>query len=212
MAARGDTPGRPPGTLTRMPEDEPDDNDDVPATSVYGIASAVVGVLAIAAIVLAALIWTQHRDDVDELRHRARAMQAAADWTSVLINMNKDTVDANLAELHEGTVGQLNADFDAAVKPYRELVQKLQSRTTGQVDSVAVEYEHHPQPGQGGQPPPAAGDVSEFASRTDTVMVVATSVSENAGREKPQTVRWTLRLDVSDIDGKLMISRLEPIR
>jgi hypothetical protein len=25
-------------------------------------------------------------------------------------------------------------------------------------------------------------------------------------------VRWTLRLDVSDVDGKLMISRLEPIR
>jgi hypothetical protein len=25
-------------------------------------------------------------------------------------------------------------------------------------------------------------------------------------------VRWTLRLDVSDVDGKLLISRLEPIR
>jgi hypothetical protein len=192
-----------------MPDDEPDDG---PAIGGYGVASAVVGVIAVAAIVLAALIWTQHRDDTDELRYRTRAMAAAADWTSVLINMNKDTVDASLAQLHEGTVGQLNADFDAAVKPYRELVQKLQSRTTGQVDSVAVEYTHHAQPGQGGPPPPGASDLSEFASRTDTVMVVATSISENAGSDKPQTVRWTLRLDVSDIDGKLMISRLEPIR
>ena len=50
------------------------------------------------------------------------------------------------------------------------------------------------------------------ASRTDTVMVVATSISENAGADKPQTVRWNLRLDVSDVDGKLLISRLEPIR
>jgi len=25
-------------------------------------------------------------------------------------------------------------------------------------------------------------------------------------------VRWNLRLDVSDVDGKLLISRLEPIR
>jgi len=199
----------PPGTLTRMPDDEPDDGR---AIGGYGIASAVVGVIAIAAIVLATLIWTQHRDDVDELRYRTRAMAAAADWTSVLINMNKDTVDASLAQLHEGTVGQLNADFDASVKPYRELVQKLQSRTTGQVDSVAVEYVHKPQPGQGPQPTPAASDLSEFASRTDTVMVVATSISENAGSDKPQTVRWTLRLDVSDVDGKLMISRLEPIR
>jgi hypothetical protein len=196
-----------------MPDDEPVDSDDGPAIGGYGIGSAVVGVIAVAAIVLAALIWTQHRADVDELRYRTRAMQAAADWTSVLINMNSDSVDASLAQLHEGTVGQLNADFDAAVKPYRELVQKLQSRTTGQVDSVAVEYVHHPQPGQGGQQPQsAASDMSEFASRTDTVMVVATSVSENAGSDKPQTVRWTLRLDVADIDGKLMISRLEPIR
>jgi hypothetical protein len=50
------------------------------------------------------------------------------------------------------------------------------------------------------------------ASRTDTVMVVATSISQNAGDAKPQTVHWTLRLDVSDVDGKLLISRLEPIR
>jgi hypothetical protein len=195
-----------------MPEDEPDSSDTGRSISGYGIGSAVVGVLAVAAIVLAAVIWTQHRNDADELRYRTRAMQAAADWTSVLINMNKDTVDASLAQLHEGTVGQLNADFDAAVTPYRELVQKLQSRTTGQVDSVVVEYVHHEQHGQQGQPPPATPELSVFSSRTDTVMVVATSISENAGSDKPQTVRWTLRLDVADIDGKPMISRLEPIR
>ncbi|BBW99301.1 hypothetical protein BST36_15185 [Mycolicibacterium moriokaense] len=197
-----------------MPDDVQDDapDDAGPAISGYGIGSAVLGVIAVAAIVLAALIWTQHRDDAEELRYRTRAMQAAADWTSVLINMNKDTVDASLARLHEGTVGQLNADFDAAVKPYRELVQKLQSRTTGQVDSVAIEYVHHRPPNSQEPSSPPAPEMAEFASRTDTVMVVATSISENAGRDKPQTVRWTLRLDVSDIDGRLMISRLEPIR
>ena len=42
-------------------------------------------------------------------------------------------------------------------------------------------------------------------------MLVATSVSENVGA-KPQTVHWNLRLDVSDVDGKLMISGLESIR
>ena len=92
-------------------------------------------------------------------------------------------------------------------------MQTLQSRTTGQIDSVAVESIYHPQPGpDGARPQPLQPEVSEFASRTDTVMVVATSISENAGRQEPQTVRWALRLDVSDVDGKLMISRLEPIR
>ena len=43
-------------------------------------------------------------------------------------------------------------------------------------------------------------------------MVVATSVSDNAGSDAPQTVRWNLRLDVSEVDGEMLISRLEPIR
>jgi hypothetical protein len=204
----------PPGTLTRMPDDEPkpDYSDDGPAITSYGIGSAVLGVIAIAAIALAALIWTQHRHDADELRYRTRAMQAAADWSSVLINMNKDTVDSSLAELHDGTVGQLNADFDAAVRPYRDLVQTLQSRTSGQVDSVAVEFVHHDRPGTQGQPGAPQPELTAFASRTDTVMVVATSVSENAGSDKPRTVRWTLRIDVADVGGKLMIARLEPVR
>lgn len=203
----------PAGTLTRMPEDEPTAAENGRVFTSFGVASAVLGLVAVVAVALAALIWVQHRDDTDELRYRARVMQTAADWTSVLINMNKDTVETDMVKLHEGTVGQLNADFDAAVEPYRQLVQKLQSRTTGQIDSVAVESIYHPQPDRdGARPPKPDTDVSEFASRTDTVLVVATSISENAGEQKPQTVRWTLRVDVSDVDGKLMVSRLEPIR
>ena len=197
-----------------MPDEPAEDRDnDGPVFTGLGIASAALGVLAVAAVVLAGLIWTQHRGDVDELHYRTRVMQAAADWTSVLINMNKDSVEANLNQLHEGTVGQLNADFDSTVEPYRKLVQTLKARTVGQIDSVAVESIHHAQPGPNGAPPPKPQpELSASASRTDTVMVVATSVSETAGADKPQTVRWTLRLDVSDVDGKLLISRLEPIR
>jgi hypothetical protein len=197
-----------------MPDDEPTpDRDDGPVFTGFGIGSAALGALAVVAVVLGGLIWTQHRGDVEELHYRTRVMQAAADWTSVLINMNKDSVEGSLNHLHEGTVGQLNADFDSTVEPYRKLVQTLQAKTTGQVDSVAVESVHHVQPGPNGAPPPhQQPELTVSASRTDTVMVVATSVSENAGGDKPQTVRWNLRLDVSDVDGKLLISRLEPIR
>ncbi|MGV0605865.1 hypothetical protein [Mycolicibacterium sp. XJ1904] len=197
-----------------MPEDEPTAVvEDGSVFTKYGIASAVLGLIAVVAVALGALIWTQHHDHTDELRYRARVMQTAADWTNVLINMNKDTVQADMIRLHEGTVGQLNADFDAAVEPYRRLVQTLQSRTSGQIDSIAVESIYHPPPGPDGAPPRRPQpEISEFASRTDTVMVVATSVSENVGGEEPRTVRWNLRLDVSDVDGKPMISRLETIR
>lgn len=197
-----------------MPDElteEPTDNGGV-FTS-YGIGSAVLGVIAVAAIALGTLILMQHRSDTDELRYRTRVIQTAAEWTNVLVNMNKDTVEADMNKLHEGTVGQLNADFDSSVEPYRQLVQKLQARTTGQIDSVAVESIHHAPPGPDGAPTPEPQpELSAFATRTDTVMVVATSVSESAGTDKPQTVRWTLRLDVTDVDGKLLISRLEPIR
>ncbi|AFM14999.1 hypothetical protein Mycch_0173 [Mycolicibacterium chubuense NBB4] len=201
-----------------MPDAEPDPEqktqreDSSRVFSGYGVVSAVLAVVAVGAVVLAALIWTQHRGDTDELEYRSRVLQAAADWTGVLINMNKDTVDTDLNTLHEGTVGQLNADFETTVEPFRKLVQTLQARTTGQVDSVAIETIHHQQPGAPAAAPKPQPELSGVASRTDTVMVIATSVSENAGTQKPQTVRWTLRLDVSDVDGKLLVSRLEPIR
>ena len=53
--------------------------------------------------------------------------------------MNVDNVDASLAKLHDGTVGQLNSDFEAAITPYREVVRTLKASTTGQIDSVSFE-------------------------------------------------------------------------
>ena len=47
-------------------------------------------------------------------------------------------------------------------------------------------------------------------TRTDTVIVVATSVSQNAGAQ-PLTVHWTLRLGVSDVGGRLLVSSLEKL-
>lgn len=197
------------------PADDAADADDTGGMfSPYGVASAALAAVAVAAVVLATLIWSGHRDEVDERRHQTRVLQTAAEWAGGLVNMNKDNVAENMARLQENTIGELNADFDSAVAPYRQLVQTLQARTRGQVDSVAIETLHHAVGPDGNPAPRAPADpqLSAFASRTDTVLVVATSVSENAAGEEPRTVRWNLRLDVSDVDGKLMISRLEPIR
>ncbi|ORB30202.1 hypothetical protein [Mycolicibacterium parafortuitum] len=195
-----------------MPDDEhvPEQKSHAGGVfSGYGVASAVLGVVALVAVVLAAVIWSGHRAETDELRYRTQVLQTAAEWTGVLINLNPDSVDSDMAKLHEGTVGQLNADFETSMAPFRKLVQTLQARTTGQVDSVAIETIHHDDPGA---PQPQESELEGLASRTDTVMVVATSLSENAGTDTPQTVRWNLRLDITDVDGDLMVSRLESIR
>ncbi len=178
----------------------------------YGIAAAALGALAVASAVLVGALWLGHRTDAAERDYQSRVMQAATQWTGVLINMNAANVDASLGQLRDGTVGELNAEFDSSIAPYREVVKTLRSRTTGQVDSVSIEALHNklePLPGQ--RPPSPATLPPELIDRTDTVLVVATSVSENVDK-KPVTVRWNLRLGVSDVDGTLMISRLESVK
>jgi hypothetical protein len=178
----------------------------------YGIASAFLGVLSVAAVVLGVIIWSAHRDEVAERIYLTRVMQTAADWTGVLINMNSGNIDASLQRLHDGTVGELNTDFDATVQPYRQVVQKLQSQSAGRIEAVAIETVHHDLDTQPGvSRPVVTTKLPPFATRTDSVMLVATSVSENVGA-KPQTVHWNLRLDVSNVDDKLMISGLGSIR
>jgi len=196
----------------------PEDAQDAGAPAVkqttfsrHGVVSALLGLICVAAAALLALTWVHHRSDVAERTHQTAAMQAAIDWTGVLINMTKDNVETSLQKLHDGTVGQLNTDFEASVQPYRDVVRTLQSQTTGQIEAVAIENVHHDLDA----PPDTSNPPSELpagmAARTDTVLVVATSVSQNAGGQ-PQTVRWNLRLDVSDVDGQLLISRLESLR
>jgi len=182
------------------------------AVSGFGVASAVLAVVALAAAALIAVLWSGHHAAESERSYQARVMQAAAQWTGVLINMNAGNVEASMAQLRDGTVGELNAGFDAAIAPYREVVTKLRSTTTGQVESVSVEVTHQDLNLQPGQRPPAPTTLPpELASRTDTVLVVATSVSENPA-SKPTTVRWNLRLGVSEVDGTPKISRLESLR
>lgn len=192
------------------PEAEPDRR--VPGVFTgFGIGSAVLGAVALVAVVLAVLIWTGHRADVAERNYQSTVLQAAAKWTDVLINMNSGTVAQSMQTLHDGTVGQLNANFEQAVEPFSQVVKKLQSQTVGQVESVSIEALHHAAPGDAGLAPPPQPELATVASRTDTALVVATSISQNAGAQ-PLTVHWTLRLGISNVDGKLLVSSLETIR
>ena len=180
--------------------------------SPYGVASTALAVLAVAAVVFGYFIFSAHRDELGERTYLTRVMQTAAEWTGVLINMNSGNIDPSLQKLHDGTVGELNTDFDAAVQPYRQVVQKLQSQSAGRIEAVAIETVHRDLDTQpGASRPVVTTKLPPFASRMDSVMVVATSVSENVGA-KPQVVHWNLRLDVSNVDGKLMISGLGSIR
>lgn len=190
----------------------PESDAESEQISGFGVASAVLAIVAIAAVALIAVLWSGHRSAAANRDYQARAMQAAAQWTGILINMNADNVEGAMAQLRDGTVGDLNTGFEASIAPYRDVVKTLRSKTTGQVESVAIEVTHQNLENQAGQRPPAPATLpAELAARTDTVLVVATSVSENVGGE-PTTVRWNLRLGVSDVDGVAKVSRLESLR
>lgn len=176
--------------------------------SPYGVASAALGVLAVAAVVLAALIWSGHRGDHAERVYQERVLLTAADWVGLLANIDTDNVEPTLARLRDGTAGGLNAEFDSAIQPYRDVVRRLAARSVGQVEAVAIESVHRD---EDGRPRDRAPLPDELVGRTDTVLVVAASVADTSAG-KPQTVRWMLRLDVSDVDGTPMISGLEFLR
>ncbi|MCG5431985.1 hypothetical protein LV457_06730 [Mycobacterium sp. MYCO198283] len=177
-----------------------------PVFSGYGVASAVLAVVAVAAVVLLGMIWSGHRDRVAEIEYQNRVARAAADWTEVLINVNTDNVDDSLRRLQEGTIGTLNEDFDTAIRPFTDVVRRLGANTEGQLESVAVESLQR-DPRNGGPPPPKPPVPG--VTRTDTVLIVATSVSKNTGDKQPDPINWRMRLDVSDAGGKLQISGLE---
>ena len=197
--------------------DTPDSGEDAheaderrPVISGFGIASAVLGLVSVAAIVLTTMIWSAHREKADDLAYKARVMQVAVNWAGVLINMNKDNIDSSVQKLHDGTVGELNTELDNAIQPYTSLVKTLQAKP-GKIDSTSIESMYRSPDRQPGGPPPHDAMPSGVASRTDTVLIVADSVSENAGA-KPQTVHWNLRIGVSDVDGQLLVSHLDFLR
>jgi hypothetical protein len=165
-----------------MPEAGQDAEEQDRGITVFGVASAVLAVIALAAAGLIAVMWSAHHAAESDRNYQARVLQAAAQWTGILININADNVESSMAQLRDGTVGELNVGFEASIAPYRDVVKKLRSKTTGQVESVSIEATHQELDRQPGQRPPAPEKLpSELASRTDTVLVVATSVSENAG-------------------------------
>ncbi len=202
-------------TVPDPPEPDPGDGDGAdgggaPVFSGYGLASAVLAVVAVTAVALGVLVWSGHRREQAERQYESEVLAVAADWVDRLANVDTDNVERTMQSLHEATVGPLNAEFESAMAPYLTVVRQLQARSTGRIDAVALESLHHDEAERPGRPPQRELP-PELASRIDTALVVATSVADNVGGE-PKTVRWTLRLDVADVDGTPMISGLEFLR
>jgi len=179
----------------------------------YGIASTILVLASVALIVLGLFLWSAYRRAANEHDYKARVMTAAAEWARTFISTTGGDLDANFRHLRERTTGALNADFDAELQPYREVLHK-HIHSVGRIEAVAIEppqsrAEHDAATEKSASPAPAspAPAPPNQATRTDTVMVIAASVSQD-GSPKPQRMPWNLLLDVSNVGGKLLISRM----
>ena len=129
----------------------------------YGIASAVLGVLSVVAVVLGALVWSGHRDATDERAYQTRVLAAAADWTGVLINMNVDNVDASLGEDYEAYQVDIFADGTYATV-----------KRTLDATSPAVTYS-------------SAMQAADFGGNQSTLYLKVYQLSSSVGRGYPLT-------------------------
>lgn len=197
-------------------DDDEDDEDDSAdeATgdrifSSYGVVSAALGFLSVAAVVFGVVIWSGHRHETGDRSDQNRAMRSAANWTSLLINLNAKSLDAGMTQLRGKTVGQLNTEFDSVMQPYRAVIEKIPGRTTGRIESVSLETGQQLSPAALAPTPPLQTPPAG-ATRTDTVMVMATSVIEIPDG-KPASAQWNLQLGVSEINGTMLISGLRQL-
>ena len=188
-------------------EDAPDVREPSDETSTggvfsrYGIASVLLGLLCVAAVARA-------RGDLVEAPRRGRRAHLPDQCDA-----GRGRLDRGPDQHEQGQHGRQPAEAarrhgrsaqrglrgidrtlprcgaEAAVARRRAGSKRWPSRR-----STATSTRHPVRAAQSTELPPG------MAARTDTVMLVATSVSQNAGGQ-PQTVRWNLRLDVSDVDG-----------
>ena len=165
------------------------------------IVAAAFAVPPLVAAVLAGVVFSAHDRYQHTLNTELSAAQAAVDWTGTLINLNNDNIDTGLAKLRDDTIGDLNSHFQASIAPERDALRSLQARSQGHIRSVSIESVHHD----------PDTDRAAQAPRNATVLIVATSVGDDASGA-PHTIEWNLRIGVIDVDGRLLISQLEPIR
>ena len=106
------------------------------------MASLILAVLSVAAVVVIAVVWSGHRSAEAQRTHQARAIRAAARWTDVLINMNADNVEGQHGPAARRDRRRAQCRLRGGHRPYRDVVKTLRSQTTGQVESVSIEELH----------------------------------------------------------------------
>lgn len=171
----------------------------------YGVLSAVLGVIAVVALVLSLLVGTGHRGQVDRDRYDSRVLDAAVTWVNTLINMKKGNVESSVQTLQDGAAGRLSDELGETIAGFVQLARTLDADAAGEIDSVAIERE-----GKAG--PDSDPDVGlPSAERTDRVMVVATSVTRAANG--PAKINpWYLRLAVSKVGDQLLVTDLRVLQ
>ncbi len=179
----------------------------------HRIVSAAFGVVSLAAAVLAGAMWSAHAREQHTLKNQINAVQAAVHWTGAMINLNSGNLDTGLEQLRDDTAGDLKNSFDASMVPFRDALRMLRPHSHGHLKSVSIEHLHRDLggPADVAPPDPPGNPPAAHAPPSATVLIVATSVGDDA-HGTPETIEWNLRIGVTDVDGRSLVSQVEAIR
>lgn len=172
--------------------------------------AAILGVVSIILALLWFALWTPPRGDTDEYAQRSRAVSFAAEWARLLIAMNPDDFNPRLWLARRGEFDRTGVDSDSVRPSASETGQLPPVNRAGRAEPTALELVDLDIEGD-----PIIWISATLKSsrrrgriRIDVIQVIATTISVGF---RPRTVQWKLLLDVSDVDGALLISRIRVI-
>ncbi|MFF0814173.1 hypothetical protein ACFYVR_03290 [Rhodococcus sp. NPDC003318] len=148
--------------------------------------TAIAAVVALA--VAAAQVAVTHAQDRAREAHRADLVDAARTGVLALIDVHVDTADATLARLRDLSTGQFADELSDNESGLAAAIRDAKVDSSGRIDSAAL---------------------AEEGGTSGVVLVAASGEVANAGSPDATARTYRLRVTLDEVDGSLLMSKVE---
>lgn len=148
------------------------------------LAAAVAVVALVGAAYGGWSLYQRHEKDVAA----AQALAAAEKYVVTLTNVDSDAIDANAADILDGSTGEFNDFYTKSREQHRQLLVDNKVTARGKVVESAVK--------------------SADTNKVQVLLMVDQSVSNLADPE-PQIDRSRVKMTMEKVDGRWLVSRME---
>lgn len=156
----------------------------------WRVRSAVVAlsVLTVAAIAAGVVFFLQTRDDSQQDRLRAEAVQVAGQQAVNLLTVNGDNVDGQLAALTGNSTGDFQRQFEGITKTFGDVVRQGKVNSTGRVEAAGVD---------------------QLNGDTARVQLALSSTVTNSQASDPQTRQYRITVDLQRKEDRWLVAGMQ---